>query len=165
MRKIVVVLLSLVMLISISACDKAAENMRISEPIKLTNKMTETELSRVEKHTLTLFDDPTEKEHKVSVVYSTVSLDELFAQLENNRDMISDEEYQIAFQEIEKMMQPATKIMDSLRKATQDATPDEMELTMQFDISLKGETPVLKIVSAETSAQLAVKFTWKNEKS
>ena len=68
-------------------------------------------------------------------------------------------------QEIEKMMQPATKIMDSLRKATQDAIPDEMELTMQFDISLKGETPVLKIVSAETSAQLAVKFTWKNEKS
>ena len=50
MRKIVVVLLSLVMLISISACDKAAENMQISEPIKLTNKMTETELSRVETH-------------------------------------------------------------------------------------------------------------------
>ena len=105
MRKIVVILLSLVMLISISACNKAAENMQISEPIKFTNKMTETELSRVEKHTLTLFDDPTEKEHKVSVVYSTVSLDELFAQLENNRDMISDEEYQIAFQEIEKMIE------------------------------------------------------------
>ena len=64
-------------------------------------------------------------------------------------------------QEIEKMMQPATKIMDSLRRAAQNASPDEMELTMQFDISLKGETPVLKIVSAETSAQMAVKFTWK----
>lgn len=55
-------------------------------------------------------------------------------------------------------------ILDSLRSATKDAYPDEIEFSMQFDIGIKGETPVLKIVSAETSAQIGVKFTWKNFK-
>lgn len=63
---------------------------------------------------------------------------------------------------IEQALKPVVKILDSIKNAARDATPDEIELSMQFDISLKGETPVLKIVSAETSAQLAVKFTWKN---
>lgn len=63
---------------------------------------------------------------------------------------------------IEQALKPVVKILDSIKNAARDATPDEIELSMQFDISLKGETPVLKIVSAETSAQLAVKFTWKS---
>lgn len=32
---------------------------------------------------------------------------------------------------------------------------------MQFSLSVNGETPVLKIVSATSSAQLSIKFVWK----
>ena len=65
--------------------------------------------------------------------------------------------------EIEQAMRPAISILNSLRSAAKDMAPDEMELSMQFEMDLKGETPVLKIVSAEASAQIAVKFTWKAE--
>lgn len=67
-------------------------------------------------------------------------------------------------QGIEQAMKPLKSVADSLRNVAKDVAPNEMELSMQFDISLKGETPVLKIVSAETTAQIAVKFVWKNEK-
>lgn len=63
---------------------------------------------------------------------------------------------------IEQTLKPVVKIFDSLRNTAKDTTLDEVELSMQFDISLKGETPVFKIVSAESSAQIAIKFVWKN---
>lgn len=64
---------------------------------------------------------------------------------------------------IEQSIKPVISIFDSLRNAAKDAIPDEMELSMQFNVGLKGETPVLKVVSAETSAQISVKLKWKNE--
>ena len=41
--------------------------------------------------------------------------------------------------------------------------PDEMELSMQFEMGISGNTPVLKIVSAESKFQLAAKFVWRKE--
>lgn len=66
--------------------------------------------------------------------------------------------------ELKCAMRPAINILNSLRDAAKDVRPDEMELSMQFEVCLKGETPILKIVSAESSAQIAVKFVWKEEK-
>lgn len=65
-------------------------------------------------------------------------------------------------QQMEYAMKPVISILNSLRSAFEDTIPDDMELSMQFEISLKGETPILKIVSAESKAQIAVKFLWKN---
>lgn len=65
--------------------------------------------------------------------------------------------------QIEKAMKPAVNILDSLREAAKDLVPDEMEISMQFEVSIKGETPILKIVSAESAAQMSVKFIWKKE--
>jgi len=85
---------------------------------------------------------------------------------QNTHDSIRQKKEKIEWtiQDIEQTLKPIISIFDSFRNAVKDATPNEMEFSMQFDISLKGETPVLKIVSAETSAQIAVKFVWKNGK-
>ncbi len=64
---------------------------------------------------------------------------------------------------IEQMIKPVISIFNSLHKAAEDTLPNEIEFSMQFDIALKGETPVLKIVSAETSAQIGVKFVWNKD--
>lgn len=60
-------------------------------------------------------------------------------------------------------LRPMAKVINSLRNSTQDISPDEMEISMQFEIAVSGETPVLKIVSAETTCQIAAKFVWKKE--
>lgn len=64
-------------------------------------------------------------------------------------------------QQITAAMKPAVSMLNSLRDAIQEIAPDEIELSMQFELGLNGETPVFKIVSAEASAQIAVKFVWK----
>lgn len=60
-------------------------------------------------------------------------------------------------------MKPAVSILDSLRNSAKEMSPDEMEISMQFDLALNGEVPVFKIASAEASAQIAVKLVWKKE--
>lgn len=64
-------------------------------------------------------------------------------------------------EQIEKALTPVVSIFDTLKNAAKDIEPDEMELEMQFSLSVNGETPVLKIVSATSSAQLSIKFVWK----
>ena len=110
MKRIAVVLLSFVMLVSSTACksntsttgnhESAAENLQDSEKIQLTNQMTPTELKSVSKHELTLLDDASEaqtesavtSEHKVCVEY--YAADELRETLENNRSNMTEEECQ-----------------------------------------------------------------------
>lgn len=65
--------------------------------------------------------------------------------------------------QLQNALKPATVILNSLCEVTKDVAPDEMELSMQFEIGLNGNTPVLKIVSAESKFQLSVKFVWKKE--
>lgn len=64
-------------------------------------------------------------------------------------------------EQLQNALKPAAAIVKSLREATKEMVPDEMELSMQFEMALSGETPVLKIVSAETKCQFAAKFVWK----
>ncbi len=90
-----------------------AENVtepEIKEPSKLVNKMTEAELSKVDKHALTLLDEPEEStteaepeqtEHTVSVEFHTPSIDELRESIESYRDQMTDEEYEEALDYIE----------------------------------------------------------------
>lgn len=65
--------------------------------------------------------------------------------------------------QLQNALKPAAIILNSLRESTKDMAPDEMELSMQFEIGVSGNTPVLRIVSAESSFQLAAKFVWKKE--
>ncbi len=65
--------------------------------------------------------------------------------------------------QIKKALVPVASIFDALKNAANDIEPDEMELEMQFSLSVNGETPVLKIVSATSSAQLSIRFVWKNQ--
>lgn len=66
-------------------------------------------------------------------------------------------------EQIVEATKPAVAILKSLCDSAQEMMPDEMELSMQFELSLNGEVPVFKIVSADATAQIAVKFVWKKE--
>lgn len=63
--------------------------------------------------------------------------------------------------DLKNALTPAVSIFDTLKEAANDIAPDEMELAMQFSLSVNGTTPVLKIVSATSEAQLSIKFIWK----
>ena len=78
------------------------EQLQTISPTKLTNKMTEIELINVDKHALTLLDeiekpnaDPN-AEHKVSIEFQTIDLDEWRKNVETNHEQkwITDEEYE-----------------------------------------------------------------------
>ena len=60
---------------------------------------------------------------------------------------------------------PVVTILKSLHDSAQEMAPDEMELSMQFGLGLNGEIPIFKIVSAEASAQIAVKCVWKKDRN
>ena len=123
MKKVIAILLSLITLTSMSACNsksgkiensstyeqvQTTEPAKVSEPTKLTNKMTENELQFTKKHDLTLLDefkkpstDPN-AEHKVSIEFDTIDTKEWRASLEENRDQMSDDEYNSAMKKIQK---------------------------------------------------------------
>ncbi len=106
MKKAILILLSITMLLSAGACSSNTESsesmstdiVQTAEPIQLVNKMTETERSRVNKHELTLLDEPVDTEHKVSIEFATITPDVMRANLESMRDEITDDEYE---QEVE----------------------------------------------------------------
>ncbi|MBQ3139253.1 MAG: hypothetical protein IJB68_07060 [Ruminococcus sp.] len=82
------------------------EQPQTVSPTKLTNKMTEMELDLVNRHALTLLDeiekpnaDPN-AEHKVSIEFQSIDLDEYRKNLEENRSEIGDEQYEAGMEEI-----------------------------------------------------------------
>ncbi len=82
------------------------EQPQTVSPTKLINKMTELELINVNKHALTLLDeiqkpntDPN-AEHKVSIEFQTIDLDEYRKNLEENRSEIGDEQYEATMEDI-----------------------------------------------------------------
>lgn len=121
MKKIVTFFLLLAMTLPITACNQSTECAESSSsveqiqeqpqtvsPTKLTNKMTENERQRVDKHELTLLMEPKETtdteqtEHKVSVEFCTISIEEARENAESAHDLnlITDEEYETAMEEI-----------------------------------------------------------------
>lgn len=112
MRKAIIFFLSLTMLLSASACSSnidisesksSEEIVQTTEPIHLVNKMTETERSMLNKHALTLLDEPVDTEHKVSIAFVTKTPEDLLADLENMRDEITDDEYEQSIERINHM--------------------------------------------------------------
>ena len=123
MKKVIAILLSLVTLTSMSACNnksgrsdnislyeqvQTTEPTKASEPTKLTNKMTENELQLVDKHGLTLLDevekpsaDPN-AEHKVSIEFVKGDTETTRKYLDENRDMFTDEEYDHELRKLQK---------------------------------------------------------------
>lgn len=57
--------------------------------------------------------------------------------------------------------QPLVDALSALHQATQSMSPDELELSMQLNLAVSGNTPVFKVLSAEGSCQFAAKFVWK----
>ena len=70
-----------------------------------------------------------------------------------------------ATNQIVNTLRPALTIMKSLHEAAMDMKPSEMNASMKFSLGLKGEVPVIKIVSSETSAQFELSFSWKHVES
>ena len=105
MKKIIALLMSLTVIASVTSCSKSHDTDSIApttqaqeqEPITLTNKMSANELSRADKHALTLLDEPAEGEHRVELQQKKVPLDEYKEQyLEPYRDQMTDDDYQRA---------------------------------------------------------------------
>ena len=86
-------------------------------------------------------------------------LDQLDANAFRQKDhaIVWDEE------KIKESIKPAISICEAFKNLSNETLPDEMELSMKFKLCLKGETPVLKIVSAEASAEISIKYVWKNK--
>ncbi|MBP5362330.1 MAG: hypothetical protein J6Y71_04810 [Ruminococcus sp.] len=113
MKRITAILLSLLLVASMSACGNSensspseqiqtTNSVENTEPIHLTNKMTETELAKVDKHSLTLLDVPEETTkpttneqtgHKVSVEFAHIKIDDIISGLEAAKEELTDEEY------------------------------------------------------------------------
>lgn len=111
MKKIIVLLLSSAIMLSMTACSNQEsktesvleENTQAAQLISLENKMTETELSMVNKHALTLFDEPVDTEHKVSIEFETKTPDDMRADLESMRDDLTDDQYEQAVEGIKNL--------------------------------------------------------------
>ena len=82
-------------------------------------------------------------------------------EIEHDSGIIDDGIIQWTTKQLQNALKPAASILNSLHEATKDIAPDEMELSMQFEMGISGNTPVLKIVSAESNFQLAAKFVWR----
>ena len=95
MKKIILFLLSIAILISAVGCTKVTDKTKI----QLVNKMTDTELNRVDKHELTLLDEPMDpveafnsNEHTVQIEKGNKTKDDLLMEFQDMRDTVSEEE-------------------------------------------------------------------------
>ncbi len=103
MKKFILFLLSIAILISAVACNKMTDN-KVTEKtkIQLVNKMTDAELNRVDKHELTLLDEPIEpleafnaKEHTVQIEKGNKTKDDLLMENEEMKGTMREEDYLI----------------------------------------------------------------------
>ena len=62
---------------------------------------------------------------------------------------------------IKKAAQPLVDALGVLHQAAQSMDPDELELSMQLELAVSGNTPVFKVLSMGGNCQLAAKFVWK----
>lgn len=57
--------------------------------------------------------------------------------------------------------QPLVDALGALHQAAQSMAPDELELSMQLNLAVSGNTPVFKVLSMEGGCQFEAKFVWK----
>lgn len=145
MKKIVTFLLLLAMTLPVTSCNNKQENSSQPEssvqqessitaeteqpqtisPTKLTNKMTESELLTVQKHSLTILDKPkepqestTEQEktdHTVEVEFQSTDSEAIRRNIEKNRDQMTDEEYEEALKYLKSLEESEEKTAVSAR--------------------------------------------------
>lgn len=60
---------------------------------------------------------------------------------------------------------PLVDVLDMLHRESNRMSPDEIELTMQLEVALNGETPVFKVVSLGSKYNISAKFVWKKEQN
>lgn len=63
---------------------------------------------------------------------------------------------------LRKAAQPLVDALGTLHQAAQSMSPDELELSMQLNLVLSGNTPVFKVLAMEGGCQFKAKFVWKN---
>ena len=95
------VIMLFLLLVLTSGCGGQAK--KAAAPIVLENKMTATELAQVDKHRLTLLDEPDstiipeayrdKADHIVSIEFLTYTADDLLASTEEAKEYMSDEDY------------------------------------------------------------------------
>lgn len=105
---------------------------------------------------------------ELSIDNHTIYIEEL-AQLDNNGDKHDARSFKNKVinwttDEIKNALKPTLCIWESLLNVSKQAELSELELSLQFEVCLKGEIPVFKIVSTESSAQVAIRFSWKKDK-
>ena len=105
MKRTVSVILVLSMVLTLFACSSST----VLTPVKLVNHMTEEELGRVNKHALTLLDEPdiadpveefNSSEHTLQIEYRTNTKEELIDSLEQIKTQLTEEEYQSSLESI-----------------------------------------------------------------
>lgn len=62
---------------------------------------------------------------------------------------------------LQQAARPLINALGAFQRAAQDMAPDEIELSMQLNLALSGNTPVFKVLSMEGSCQFAAKLVWK----
>ena len=106
MKKTLTILLSVIMIIAAVSCKATPD----APAVKLVNRMTETERARVNKHGLTLLDEPEtadpvaefeKQDHKIEFIFQTKTPDDLKKELESHRNEMTDDQYAEALKYID----------------------------------------------------------------
>ena len=61
------------------------------------------------------------------------------------------------------VLKPVVKMGKFLKEGLLETEPDEVELTLQLQLALSGNSIVFAVVNAEADAHLSLKFVWKQE--
>ncbi len=62
---------------------------------------------------------------------------------------------------LKRAAQPLVDALSVFHQAALPMAPDELELSMQLELSANGETPVFKVLSLGSKCQISAKFVWK----
>ena len=57
---------------------------------------------------------------------------------------------------------PLVDALESIHQAAVQYHPEKIELQMELMIAVNGETPVFKVLSVGSRAQISAKFVWKS---
>ena len=118
MKKVTAILASVLFLLTAVSCgnngsqQSAQEQSSLAVPVQdaepsvLNNKMTDSERSRVDKHALTLLDDPSKQEHQVSIELTHCPAEEQLQYLDQLKEqgLVEPEEYEELYAQAKKLL-------------------------------------------------------------
>ena len=105
------------------------------------------------------------KIHKVNINDCAIFFEELEqldkANITHDGAKPSEKDLSWSAETLKQAAKPLVDTLSALHEAAKPMVPDELELSMQLELALNGETPVFKVVSMGASCQIAAKFVWK----